>query len=291
MNFNQKPGMYNAKNNKLIMDFKELIERSIAKLDEDGSCLYNFDLVNSKNQFYLILPDDIESIFEYCFMDCNDLIGISGKNVNEIFYAAFGHCKNLTEINFPNLISIDNKCFYDCKKLEEKCTNSDGLFIANNCLISASLYKNEELIMPNNIKAIVFNAFENNEYLEKLVLPINLTVCELQFDFLPNEIVLPINFERLRIGTGYYCSLSNSNIYYKGTEEKLRNIINSMDEVDEELINSIIIEPYTINELKELNFSTEQIEQIFDRQLTLDELLDSGKSLKEINNYMKNVER
>ena len=64
-----------------------------------------------------------------------------------------------------------------------------------------------------------------------------------------------------------------------------------MDEVDEELINSIIIKPYTINELKELNFSTEQIEQIFNRQLTLDELLDFGKSLKEINNYMKNVER
>ncbi len=294
MNFNQKPGMYNLKNDYLIADFDELIKDSsvIINTDSEGTWLNNFDVhcKNNLKPFYLILPDDIELINQTCFVGYDNLIGISGKNVRTTIYKAITNCKNLKVIDFPNLIDIDGKSFPYCEELEKEYTNKDGLFIIGNCLISAKEYRNKNLTVPDNVKAIAFDAFANNKYLKELVLPANLTICELQFDIFPDKIILPINFERLRLEDFGGNISSYANIYYKGSEENLKRISKST-EIEEKLINSIIIEPYTINELKELNFSTEQIEQIFDRQLTIDELLDFGKSYKEINNYIKNVER
>ena len=294
MNFNQKPGIYSLKDDYLIADFDELIKDSsaIINTDSEGTWLNSFDVhcKNNLKPFYLILPDDIELINQTCFVGYDNLIGISGKNVKTTIYKAITNCKNLKVIDFPNLIDIDGRSFPYCEELEKEYTNEDGLFIMGNCLISAKEYRNKNLIVPDNVKAIAFDAFSNNKNLKELVLPANLTICELQFDVFPDKIILPINFERLRLEDFGGNISPYVDIYYKGSEENLKRISKST-EIDEELIDSIIIEPYTINELKELNFSTEQIEQIFDRQLTLDELLDFGKSLKEINNYMKNIER
>ena len=294
MNFNQKPGIYSLKDDYLIADFDELIKDSsaIINTDSEGTWLNSFDVhcKNNLKPFYLILPDDIELISQTCFVGYDNLIGISGKNVKTTVYKAITNCKNLKVIDFPNLIDIDGRSFPNCEELEEEYTNEDGLFIMGNCLISAKEYRNKNLTVPDNVKAIAFDAFANNKNLRELVLPANLTICELQFDVFPDKIILPINFERLRLEDFGGNIAPYADIYYKGSEENLKRISKST-EIEEKLINSIIIEPYTINELKELNFSTEQIEQIFNRQLTIDELLDFGKSYKEINNYIKNVER
>lgn len=294
MNFNQKPGIYNLKNDYLIAGFDELIKDSsaIINTDSEGTWLNSFDVhcKNNLKPFYLILPDDIELINQTCFVGYDNLIGISGKNVKTTIYKAITNCKNLKVIDFPNLIDIDGRSFPYCEELEEEYTNEDGLFIIGNCLISAKEYRNKNLIVPDNVKAIAFDAFSNNKNLKELVLPANLTICELQFDVFPDKIILPINFEKLRLEDFGGNISPYTDIYYKGSEENLKRISKST-EIEEELINSIIIEPYTINELKELNLNTEQIEQIFDRKLTIDELLDFGKSYKEINNYIKNVER
>ena len=305
MKFNQKPGIYNAKNDRLIINFSDALKKELI-LDGTKTSKYNIHLSSNKlillednnsiiidsekikKPFYIILPDNITVLDNCCFQQQNNLIGIYGKNVKMIDVFTFKDCNNIEEIELPNLEYIE-ACvfpmpspFYDKYKKEE-----NGLITVKDNLIyiDREQIKGDTLVIPNNIKAIQNDLFSNPFYFgcaSRIVLPTKLDICDFHISGAITEVVLPIDFKMLNLST-----LPFTELIYKGSEKYLEKTTNkSITELKRKFSN-LKIEPYTVEELEKFNFSIEKIESILNKKLTLEELLNIGKSFKEVNNYLK----
>lgn len=121
--------------------------------------------------------------------------------------------------------------------------------------------------------------------IKNVVLPTKLSVCAFRLHNGFDNFVLPIEFSipNLSFVSGPV------NIIYKGAKERLEEMTGLTEKELRKRI-GIKIKPYTIEELKDLNYPLEKTELILDRKLTLDEIIEFGKSFKEANDYLKGVE-
>lgn len=308
MNFNQEPGIYDAKTDKLIMNWKNAVRKNII-IDGTKALEYRYRLSTPeyiektevivsfketfKNPFYIILPDYIFALNDCCFQDHKNLVGISGKNVRSAYSFAFRYSDNLEEIELPNLRFFESDIFPSSSSpfMKKYKKEENGLITVKENLVDfdKTKFKGETLIVPEEIKAIRADLFFENAFgtdIKNVVLPTELDVCAFELHDGFDNFVLPIEFSTLDLS---FVS-GHVNIIYKGTKERLEEITGLTEKEIRKKID-IEIKPYTIKELQDLNYSIDKIEFILDRKLTLDEMIKTGKSFKEVNSYLKDVER
>ncbi len=308
MNFKQKSGIYDAKTDELIMDWNSAIRKDII-IDGTKASEYKYRLSTPENiaktevivslretfekPFYIILPNYILALNDCCFQGHKNLIGISGKNVQSAYIFAFRYSDNLEEIDLPNLKFFESNIFPSSSSpfMKKYRKEENGLITVKENLVGFDerKLKNETLIIPEEIKAIKADLFSEKyscPNIKNVVLPTKLSTCAFQLHNGIDNFVLPIEFSTLNIS---FVS-GPVNIVYKGTKERLKKMTGLTEkEISEKT--GIEIKPYTIKELQDLNYSIEKVEFILDRKLTLDEIIELGKPFKEVNNYLKDVER
>ncbi len=309
MNFNQEPGIYNAKTDELIMDWKNAVKKNVI-IDGTKAAKYKYHLSTPENiektevivslketfrkPFYIILPDYILALNDCCFEDHEKLVGISGKNVQSVYSFAFADCYNLEEIELPNLRFFESGIFPPSLSpfMKKYKKEENGLTTVKENLIDFDerKFEDETLIIPEWIKAIKADFFSDKNLWFKtknVVLPTELDVCTFElYDGFEN-FILPIEFNTLNLSF----DSRYVDVVYKSTKEHLERITGLTEEELKKKI-GIKIKPYTIKELKDSNYSLKKTELILDRKLTLDEIIEFGKSFKEANDYyIKGIER
>ena len=311
MNFKQAPGLYDAETDKLIINFedaikKELIIDSTYAESEFTTTLKRFydkeedrsiALMDSdfKEPFYIILPDDIIAIENDCFKEQqSNLIGIYGKNVQTIYENAFGwsnYPSGMEEMVFPNLKYFETGVFIKSSPFYEKyAIQEDGLITIGNILvdIDKEMLKSKTLEIPENIKLIRNDLFSDpflDLFVNKIILPIELNECAFEVNEKIKEFTLPIKFNILKLKLN-----SETKLIYKGTKGYLKNNLKLAEkEIDKRFI--IESDSSIAEKFNKKGYEIEEIESLLDRKLTLDELLNMGKSFKEAGNYFKNAER
>ena len=305
MNFNQKPGIYNAKNDKLIMDYDEAINREIIITAKDAF-KYQYHVSaplilgreniivtckDYKKPHYIILPDSVLALNDCCFQFAQNLVGIYGMGVKYMYSFAFRYCDKIEEIEFPNLSFIEDHTYMKSSPFVNKyLKEQNGLMTIKNILVDIKNdFKDKTLIIPEEIKAINSNLFSFisfNDNIENIIMPTNLEICNFKFIKPLKSITLPVYFNELKIE----CASSGTKLIYKGSEKQLERLIEIPIKKLLSTSPNLEIIPYTVKELQEKNCSIEQIEEILDRKLTLDELLDTGKTLRQASKYLEEAE-
>ena len=208
------------------------------------------------------LPDNIEIIPRSCFYNCSNLQEINfPKNLKKIRSNAFYQCESLKEITLPNsVIKIDTNAFRACKNLECAYLSRGINTIPPGCFTDC---KNLTKVISNNhITEIYENAFRNCENL-------------VEFNF-------PSNLMKIGNGAFYGTGIKEARLpatvrfidnYSFSNCENLKRIFAYKNE-------NLIIE------------STEVKEKIiYMEDITIDSILDSGKTFKQANQIYKDVYR
>ncbi len=186
-----------------------------------------------------------------------DKIVLPTTNPLTIGTRAFENCVNLKEITLSeNINFIGNKVFFNCISLEKVNFKANVKEISNSMFYNCISLK--KIVIPEGIEKINKCAFYKCANLEEVILPNSLKEIEDgAFMMCPSlkEIMLPRNVKISSIV--FDCSLKN--IYV--TAETFDNL--------SDLVKSIH-------------------KNSFKNYPTLDELLDKGKSFKEISSILKN---
>ena len=150
-----------SKYGKCDVIIKEATELTKIQIDEDNpNYILQDDILFSKDMktlyFYsrwksnttYTIPNEVETIGNYAFRNCNNLIKVEMSNsITQIGSEAFRKCSNLKEIKLSeNLKEISTSMFNYCIKLEE-------------------------LDLPNSIETIRGGAFYNCEALKNIFIP------------------------------------------------------------------------------------------------------------------------
>ena len=306
MNFDNKPGFYDAKTDELIIDFNEALEKEIIMTVKQAlkyDCFQAPEIPdkdkvlalmneNFDKPFYIILPHSIVGINPNCFQNQKKLVGIYGDNVQAIYENAFKGCTKLETVEMPKILYIEESAFtLGSPFLQHSLKEKDGLITINDNILFSIIFEGEKLIIPENIKAIRKDIFEEhviNSNTKEIVFPTELAVCFFEISKDIESVTLPIDFETINMSFNH----GFTKVFYRGSVERFAKTAEvSVEEVIEMAKQSdIIINPYTVEEMQELNFSIDKMEFVLDRKLTLDELLNVGKSFKEVNDYFKESE-
>lgn len=140
----------------------------------------------------IVIPDTVEKINTGAFTLCTNLKHVTlSKTITTIPINAFMSCTNLKSITIPkNVKAIEARAFWNCNSLSNiKILNKD-IYIGNEVfektafvnnsqedyvILNGNLikYKGDDPIIkiPNNIRVISGNAFNQLEGLEKITLP------------------------------------------------------------------------------------------------------------------------
>lgn len=208
----------------------------------------------------VIIPENVIEIMDATFVCCNKLTNIILPNtLSRIHASAFEKCRNLTYIKIPNGVTdIYSSAFIDCEKLEE-------------------------VVFNKGLERIWTSAFKNTN-IKKLDFPKSLIKIE-GFAFEDCKNLKNINFKNIEeMGHHVFSGCDNletvvfpkNEISYIGKEifencPKLRTIYVS-ETFD-------IENPWFANEYKNLLVVQ-----------SLDSLIETGKSFKEINDILKKDE-
>ena len=158
---------------------------------------YISDNAFSENPYIesVVMSDNITKVDFSAFSYCKNLKSIRfSKNLKRINYGMFEECKSLTEINIPeNIKMIGRHAFANCYYLEkikfpEKIiVSSESLedtkwfrdcksdFVTVNDMLYKYKGKQTEVVIPENIRIICNEAFAENQYIEKVVMPDSVT--------------------------------------------------------------------------------------------------------------------
>ena len=204
------------------------------------------------------------------------------SNTQRVKLECFFGNKTIKTVKFEpgKMLLVIDDCAFANSTLENIVLPSNTAKIGANIFMNC---KNLKYVKLNeNLKAIPPNAFLNCTGLKKIELPEGIrTIYESAFENCSNleEIVLPSSLVEIDTNAFRGCS-------------KLKNItlpknINKIGyrAFDDHSIESIYVDKETLIKLPSLLEVYE--EKVKLRKLTLDELLDEGKSLKEISNIIK----
>jgi len=205
----------------------------------------------------LILPDNLEEIPEDCF-GCNNFKTVNLPNsLISIGVEAFGKCYNLEKIDFKNVKCLNAAAFKDCQNLEEvkfsNCLEEIGSKAFGYCA-------NLKEIDLSNTKLGIINedTFFDCTQLKELRLPDTLEALGLHC--IDGTLITSLNLPD-----------SVDTLYELNSKKKVECFCNDPEKI-------MIVTP---NENGEITLV----------QKTLDGLIDSGRSFREINSiYKKDVE-
>jgi len=209
----------------------------------------------------IILPPNLEEIPTACFAYCSRLVEVNlPDSLIEIGIASFNHCRHLNSIDLKNVKYLDDSCFACCANLKIVKCNSGFLKIIDR---GAFEYCGLEQIDLSkcSIKTLHENTFNYTNLKEAFLSDTLETIyghCFLKTNL--TTITLP----------------------------------NSMKKIDKDFVSNKSSEEITIryNELPKNVIGTLMCSNynLVKQEKTLDELIHSGKSFKEMNKILKERE-
>lgn len=209
----------------------------------------------------VILPENLTEIMDAAFTCCNKLTDVTLPNsLLNIHASVFEKCRNLAYIKFPNnLKDIYSSAFMECEKLEEVIFN-EGLE-----RIWTSAFKNtniKNLNLPKSLVKIETTTFEDCKNIKNIVFPKSLDeIGNYAFSGCTNlETVVFSGDDIDYIGRTIFEKCPKLNAIYASKSFKDGN-------------------PWFENEYKEIFIIK-----------SLDTLINSGKSFREINKIVKKDE-
>ncbi len=189
-----------------IGDLKIIIDKNLFSVDLNS---------NFRNLNEVILSDNVVSIEEKVFKNCNNLKNINLENVESIGTDAFNGCKALEEIDLTSCTTIGIAAFSNCSLLKKanllEC-ETIGNSAFNNC------YLLEEVTFPK-IKTLDSFAFNNCYSLLQITLPSTINTINSQAFYQCYRLVEVIN------NSGMVITVNSTNNGYVGKYAK--NIITS----------------------------------------------------------------
>ena len=195
-------------------DLKEIV---VPAYNDEGKKVVSVHRFQGNNILEkVILPDTIETIWQYAFYDCHTLEEIIlPDSVTTIEIGAFKNCRSLRKINIPEKVTIiEESTFENCYSLEsveikvelkEIKTNSfkdcellEAFDIPETTVVHHPAFSNcnfiKKVVIPEGTTTINPSAFKDYIALEELILPDSLqTLPNLALDTCPNlkKVVLP----------------------------------------------------------------------------------------------------
>ena len=280
-----EPGLY--RNKELILNWDDLhiddvFDEYSSKYNDLETILENCGAISTDT---LVLTKNIESIPSNTFMDIALDTVIVQNGTKKIRSDAFSDSK-IKHIILPiSLEIIGYASFADCKALEEIIIPEKIKAIPKSCF--ANCLNLKEIELPKNLEIIDFGALSNCYSLEKINIPKNVfriganafKGCEKL-----EKIILPESLERLEIFAFNGCNINTFTIP--------KNIMFLDDFVNDKNID-VVMYKKTIENLKCIatdNFLESKNKNIINKEITLDELLDEGKSFREIATIYKDIE-
>ena len=232
------------------------------------------------------ISSNITKLPKFNFCTCENLIAINlPENVKKICESAFEDCFSLEVVIIPSVEEISSSAFYNCESLESIILPNNLEYIEDLTFGCCTNLKN--IIVPDSVKHIGEYAFKNCESLERINLPNSIERLD-KYSFCSctnlKEIVIPDSVTIIENGIFTLCNnLQEVTIKAKC---KLPSDMFSGCKYLEKI--KITQESYNLSHDFVKKYKDE-IEII--KSKTLDELLDDGKSLREISQILKVEER
>ena len=289
-----KAGLYNIETNDFIASWDEIISNGLDVLhnyddyyeeipldDQDLSpAAHIFDKLNKEDvPLKLVIPENIEKIGDCVFKECDNLKEVVIENgVKEIGDCVFDECNNLTSIYIPDsVIKIGECAFICCESLEHITLPKNLEEIPNECF--SGCWKLKEISLPDSITKIGTTAFYNT--------PIE-------------NITIPKNVKVIGANAFYYCEKLKKVTLNEGLQEIEERAFNNCHELNTlkipksvKYIHESIFGFYSNIDNKKIIIQNELNKEFMDKfknnivYLSLDILLNEGKSLREISNIYK----
>ncbi len=280
-----KPGLY--RDEKLIVPWNELCY--IKDIFDKYSCTHDLmgeELENSGAlpTDTLVLPENIKSIPSDVFTDVElDTIIIQDGTV-EICKEAFFEAK-IKHVILPNTLKhMDYSAFWS-SFIEEIDIPDNIKIISRDCF--AECLNLRKVKLPKNLEIIAYSAFRNCRKLEEINIPksvYRIGGCAFEGCKELKEIILPENLERLE-----ECVFCNCNIKKFIIPKKVKFLDAFVDKNEKDI--KIFMNKEMIKNLKDIasdDFIDLNSCYIINEK-SLDDLLDEGKSFKQINEIYKNL--
>ena len=170
------------------------------------------------------IPDGVKNIYDYAFLECEDLKSVSIPNsVTHIYRSAFQDCTNLQNINLPDSIHyIEPSVFENCSSLSNISIPDKVEYIGNRAFSGCSSLTNIEI--PESITSLSEYLFGDCSNLESIKIPESVTsIGKGAFDGCKSltSINIPKGITRIENSTFYMCTNLNieipDNITYIGS--------------------------------------------------------------------------
>jgi hypothetical protein len=148
------------------------------------------------------IPDSVKIINSAAFESCDSLKKVRIPRGAAIYGAAFWNCEELTDLDIP----YKDVIYPNSVKAFAGCSLTEFVFPDNILEIEDSFLRNNritEIIIPENVSSIDYEAFRYCIYLKKIFLPVSL---------------------RSVTGQAFSDCDSLTDIYYQGTQEQWNNI-------------------------------------------------------------------
>lgn len=276
----------------MILTNDNLKEINLRK--EEAGDRFTILLENDKPIDTLIIPEGVKEIDGFTFYGIENLKKVVlPKSLEGINLKAFAYCKNLEEVEFNNnLRIIASKAFSHTNLKKVVLPESLEVLQIGNFGCCRNL---KEVTFTGKSVFIETHMFADCCNLEKVTLPENLRVLP-AFTFLNCFKLKEINFKNI----GYICNnafFNCINLKKLTIKDNVKEISPTFFEISEQLIPEkfrdessklkLYIDKNHKNSKKLLENKNLEIVEIS----SLDELLDTGKSFKEINKVFKDIER